>query len=85
MVQKECIAGVRFLKFDIEMGHKDMYVLIMNFCLYVYNIDMATMRNFEAMSENCNVYGDSSIIDLQNWRSVHYARVLWFRLGFFFP
>jgi hypothetical protein len=73
------------LKFDIEVGLKDTYVLSMSFCLYVDNIDMATMRNFEAKSNKCNVYGNSITIDLQNRRSVHDARMLWFRLGFHFP
>ena len=81
----QCIAGVRRLKLDIEMGRKDMYVLSMSFCLYIDNIDMATMRKFEAISDKYNVYGNSRTIDVQNRRSVHDARVLWFRLRFPFP
>ena len=38
----------------------------LNFCLYVDNIDMATMRNFEAMSDRYNVNENNSATDLQN-------------------
>jgi hypothetical protein len=66
------------------MGRKDMYVLIMSFCLYVDYIDMATMRNSEAMSDKYNLYENSSAIDQQNVGMVMMQECFGFAWDFLF-